>query len=131
MSNLGEIAQSIGRTLLGAAREQSDQWDYVGYTFLTKESVNYEGSGFLFLNRTLQEFTLRKIGRDLGALHLRQREIMRAEGDKAWIASRSVLRQSDMSFKQHFEFDNPERWRLSPDSMERQFAVLIGDAFEG
>lgn len=127
MSALVEIIHDIGRTLLGAAREQSSAWDYVGYTFRTNDGVNFEASGFLFHAEKLQEFTIRKVGKHLGALHLRQREIMRNESDNAWIAARSILRQSDLAFKQHFEFDDPNRWQTSPATIGRQFEVLIGD----
>ncbi len=127
MSVLDEITQDIGQTLLRSAREQSSAWDYVGYTFRTQDGVTYDASGFLFHGRELQEFTLRKIGKHLGALHLRQRDTMRIEGDKAWIAAHSILRQSDAAFEQKFEFDDPNRWQISPATVGQQFDVLIGD----
>lgn len=56
--------------------------------------------------------------------------LKRAASAETWIASRSVLRQKDMAFKQHFEFEDEDRWRISPATMGRQFEVLVGDAFD-
>ncbi len=130
MSEIDEIVQTIGRTLLRAAREQSNEWDYVGYTFQTENGESFSAGGFLFLNGERHEFSIRTFGKNLGKLHLRQREIMRVEGDKAWTASRSALRHSDLSFKQEFEFDNPQRWHSSPATADRQFALFVGGLFD-
>lgn len=130
MTVFNEIIQDIGRTLLHAANDQNPDWDYVGYTFNTNDGVNFDASGFLFVSQTLQEFTLRRIGKDLGTLHLRLREITKIHDQPYWIASRCVLRKLDNDFKLHFEFDNPNRWKITPANADNAFDVLVGSAFD-
>ena len=53
---------------------------------------------------------------------------MQLEGDDYWIKCLAVLR-SDGDLKMLFEFENWDRWKISPANIERTYEILIGDAY--
>ncbi len=128
MKEQERIVVEIGQILMRHAKQSGADWDYCGYMFETRDGVNCTGQVFMFSEKELQEFNLSQDRKPMMEAFKRFREVTRVEGADYWIKCLAVLR-SDGDLKMLFEFENWDRWKISPANIERTYEILIGDAY--
>lgn len=124
-----EITINIGNLIGQAANASTDTWDYVAYVF------SYEGNGLiggqpiLYRDQNQIKLQTRPIRKELRTNFLRLREITRVDGDDYWIRCLAVVKNDGKKFKMLFEFDDPNRWEITPANARDAYKIVIGDAF--
>ena len=120
-----EIIVAVGQLLMRNAKASSPAWDYAGYMFETKDGISSGGEDFLFHNGRRIDFD----DQDAIIENLKRlREITRVDGDDYWIKVIFVLR-SDGDMKFLFEFEDWNRWKITPANVDRAYEILVGDVF--
>jgi len=120
----------IGKLMLRNARLRAEEqlgdpnkWDYAGYVF-------QEGGGdiFLFHEKEQYSYSFGDMRMEIWDLFVILRDLTRVEGDKPWIKCKAVIR-SDGELKMLFEFDDEDKWNITPRNLDRKYDILIGDIF--
>lgn len=125
-----DLIIEIGRTLKKAAQTQEGDWDYAGYMFETKDGVSSGGEMFRFHTGKRIPFRLGRDMKTITTAFKQLREITRVDGDDYWIKVLFVLR-SDGEMKFLFEFDDWDRWKITPANVDQAYQILVGDVFPG
>ncbi len=123
-----DLIIEIGRTLKRAAQEQDGEWDYAGYMFETKDGVSSGGEMFCFRAGVRVPYRLGRDMKTITTAFKRLREVTRVDGDDYWIKVLFVLR-ADGEMKFLFEFDDWDRWKITPANVDRAYEILVGDVF--
>ncbi len=123
-----DLIIEIGKVIMRAAKNTSDNWEYAGYVFAAKNG-SVEMVDFLFgPDRKRMFLEDREWFKPLRENFKRFREVTRVEGDDYWIKCKAVLRR-DGDFKMLFEFDDWSRWSITPGNVGRAYEILIGDIY--
>lgn len=129
MNARDEITINIGNLIGQAANASAESWDYVAYVFSYEEGGVIGGQSSLYKDEVQMKLHTRAVRKELRANFLRLREITRVDGDEYWSRCLAAIRNRDKNFKMLFEFDDPNRWKITPENAREAFQVIIGDIF--
>ncbi len=123
-----DLIVEIGRILKRAAQDQDGDWDFAGYMFETGDGVNSGGEMFRFRAGVRIPYRLGRDMKTITTAFRRLREVTRGDGGEYWIKVLFVLR-ADGEMRFLFEFDDWDRWKVTPANVDRAYENLVGDVF--
>ncbi len=129
MIETDDIIHTLGRIIFRSARDSETDWDYAGYAFSIDEDENTQVSPFLFTNGNRGSLEYLSTRHMVTSAFLRLREVTRVPNDDMWKAMLMVLRKDGGKLKFLFEFDDADRWAITPGNADESFRSLVGEVF--
>lgn len=121
-----ELTLNIGNLIGQAANFSAEKWDYAGFMF---EAEDQGGSSYLFKDGTRLSLNDDYVFGELRQNFLRLREVTRVDGDDYWIKCLAVVENESKQLRMLFEFNDQNRWKITPVNARDAYSIIIGDIF--
>lgn len=126
---LNDIVHKVGGILLDNIHAAGKDWDYGGWVFgIDAEDYVYD-LRFTFHDRLQGAYEFETGFEDAVNLMFDLREVTAGDDGVPWKKCLLVIRAEDKAIRFLFEFEDEERWSLTPSVLPRRFEVFVGDAF--
>ncbi len=129
MTDKTDLIHQIGGAILRRANSDGEDWEYAGWVFQTMDGQSYGGEVFRFDETTRIPLDIGPEQRATGKAFFRLREITADDDGKLWIKCLAAVRREDKALRMYFEFDDKQRWSITPANTENARQVLLGEAF--
>lgn len=122
--NKSELSTEIGQEILNSRDLQNKKWESLALVIDLSEG-HFSQSGYLYSLDDAEPFTaISSERRKLSSLCQSLKEKIKSESSADILQMLVQIKSYDMSIKIDFEFQNPSRWSITPNNMDKMKETL-------